>query len=337
VDEFQSNRIPSLANTIASNGSVRIRTYSLHTSAYNMFDNWLSLKVSVVGAIIQDVKGNGEMHIGAGANNTNAFADLREAIASVNNTVKGGFNQTWANQTTIYDYLVAHNSSVFGKLQSIQADITNADSHLSSLITSVNQTVLATNSSVMNKLFLIQDDLYIINETLNNLNVSVDLTPVLDKLGTMEGEIISVNDTVRSTNSSIFGKLYGIQDDLADIYWLVYASNSSITNKLHGIQDEIAEVNSTQNLNFQELNTNMQNNFTSLNDTVNWWGNQLNTTMNWWGSFLNVTMDFWGNALETKIDNIIMGNVTVTALVDYDEIALTTMQYLKALEKMELI
>jgi hypothetical protein len=113
----------------------------------------------------------------------------------------------------------------------------------------------------------------------------------------------------------------------------ISAHNQSVFTKLYAIQDEIANVNTTQNLNFQNLNQNIQSNFTYTNSLIT----SVNSTLNWWGNFINTTINFWGNALETKIDGIIMGNVTVNALVDYDEIAITVMQYLKALQKQELI
>jgi len=95
----------------------------------------------------------------------------------------------------------------------------------------------------------------------------------------------------------------------------IIAVNSSIFSKLFKIQDEIA----------------------SVNDTVKSESSAINNTMNWWGNLLNTTINFWGNMLEAKLDSIVLGNVTVTASVDYDEIAITVMQYLKALQKQELI
>lgn len=127
-------------------------------------------------------------------------------------------------------------------------------------------------------------------------------------------------------NASILGKLYKIQDEITSVNNTIKDSNSSIFGKLFNIQDEIANVNATQNQNFQDLNESITSNF-----------NNTNTKLDWWGNFLNTTINYWGNALEAKIDGIIMGNVTVTALVDYDEIAITVMQYLKALQKQELI
>ena len=65
VDEFVSNILP-LGNTIAANKTLRIRTYTIHTSAFNMFDNYLSIRASKLGTLIQDVKGSGELHVGSG-------------------------------------------------------------------------------------------------------------------------------------------------------------------------------------------------------------------------------------------------------------------------------
>lgn len=127
---------------------------------------------------------------------------------------------------------------------------------------------------------------------------------------------------------------------------------SALTNlyrTLQGISTNITSVNDTTKIGFQNMNINMANNFTntnsmiaSVNGTINnvlnnitsqigWWGNELNTTVTNWGNNIISTINYWGNQLESKIDGIIMGNVTVTALVDYDEIALTVVSYFKSL------
>jgi hypothetical protein len=115
----------------------------------------------------------------------------------------------------------------------------------------------------------------------------------------------------------------------------MHISNTTavINADINSLREAISSVNETQNINFQNLNQNMNSNFTYTNSLIV----SLNSSINWWGNFLDTTINYWGNALETKIDQIVMGNVTVTALVDYDEIAITVMQYLKALQKQELI
>jgi hypothetical protein len=116
------------------------------------------------------------------------------------------------------------------------------------------------------------------------------------------------------------------------------ASGGGCSVDLTNITNAITSVNDTQNINFADLNINMENNFTNTNNliagitsTINSWGNNLNSTMTSWGNSITSTINYWGNALENKIDSIIMGNVTVTALVDYDEIATTVVQYFKSL------
>jgi hypothetical protein len=106
----------------------------------------------------------------------------------------------------------------------------------------------------------------------------------------------------------------------------------------------IISTNETQNTNYQNLNTNINSQFintnlliNTLNTTITWWGNQNDVVTNYWGGVLQTLINYWGNYLDAKINSIIVGNVTVTANVDYDEIALTVMQYLKALQKQQLI
>lgn len=123
----------------------------------------------------------------------------------------------------------------------------------------------------------------------------------------------------------------------------------NITNNVTvNVTENITQFNDTNIIqNITSLSNNMGSNFTntnsliiSVNNTVNFWGGALNSTLstlNYWGNLLNATMNFWGNALETKIDNIIMGNVTVTAVVDYDKIALFVISYLKTVEKIKVV
>jgi hypothetical protein len=134
----------------------------------------------------------------------------------------------------------------------------------------------------------------------------------------------NLNNSIFAINSSIFSKLYKIQDEIASVNDTVKLSNSSI-------QDKISELSQNIYSNFTYTNSLIL----IANNTMNFWGNTLNTTTYWLGDTLNL----WGNTLEYKLDNIqtmlqniTIGNVTVTALVDYDEIALTVLQYLKSVK-----
>jgi hypothetical protein len=159
---------------------------------------------------------------------------------------------------------------------------------------------------------------------------------VTETRGSSEGHVLGLEAVCNNTSTiNFWGSLLNST---------INEHNSSVFWKLYKIQDEISSMNETQNSNFQNLNQNIQNNFSytnslinGVNNTVSWWGGIINGSLSWWGNLLNSTMNFWGNSLEEKINGIIMGNVTVTALVDYDEIAMTVMQYLKALQKQELI
>jgi hypothetical protein len=79
------------------------------------------------------------------------------------------------------------------------------------------------------------------------------------------------------------------------------------------------EFNDTNNL-ITSVNNNMGNNFTYTNSLIT-------TLIN----AVNYTINYWGNALETKLDNLIIGNVTINANVDYDRIAITVVQYFRGL------
>jgi len=159
------------------------------------------------------------------------------------------------------------------------------------------------------------------NYTINITNQTVDTT--------------NITDLISLTNSSIFGKLYKIQDEITSV-------NNTVKNE-----------SSHTNTIIQELSQNIQSNFTytnslivMLNNTMNWWGNAINTTINYWGNNMWTFIDNWFWTIEYKLDNlnstmnnITMGNVTVNATVDidYDLIALYVISYLKALQKIQVV
>jgi len=249
-----------------------------------------------------------------------------------NQTINKAFLEVYSTgSATGSDLQIAFNGQVVGHNLGKTPPIGNFTLNQSNFVLSDAQTVSLTNVGT-GTTYIFWIRLYV-NYTLTNptqiirgqneinvhdLNQTFASSGLWNKLVGIQNEITSVNDTITATNFSIFGKLYSVQDDLSAIYDLTYASNSSIINKLYAIQDEIASVNDTINANFNTTNSMI----ISLNSTIN---------------ALTTTVNYWGNALETKLDGIMMGNVTVTALVDYDEIALTVMQYLKALEKIEVI
>lgn len=63
VDEYTTNEITNLTAGIATNYTVRIRTYTSGGSTYNLFTNWLTLNAVKYGTTIQDLKGSGEIHV----------------------------------------------------------------------------------------------------------------------------------------------------------------------------------------------------------------------------------------------------------------------------------
>jgi hypothetical protein len=216
--------------------------------------------------------------------------------------------------------------------------------HISPWANTIMQ-INTTSNQITNSLSTISNQIISVNNTIKSLNLSLDLSLIYGNLTLIREEIASVNTTIESTNSSIFSKLYGIQGDLQDIINMLESLNvtvdlTQVYGNLTEIQNQISSLSSTEASNF----TNTNNLILSLNNTLNTHlaimlnnFNSLNSTVNWWGNVIDTSVNFWGNALETKIDGIIMGNVTVTSIVDYDEIAITVMQYLKALQKQKLI
>jgi hypothetical protein len=112
---------------------------------------------------------------------------------------------------------------------------------------------------------------------------------------------IGLNTTqeVANANNSISSLISATNQSLSS---QISGTNSSIFSKLYKIQDEI----------------------TSVNDTVK---SESSSIL----SIINSTVNYWGNALEKKLDDLILGNVTlnVTAEVDYDKIATYILLYLR--------
>jgi hypothetical protein len=296
----------------------------------------------------QEVRGSGEVHIGR--------------------------PQT-CNVSEITDQIAAHNESVFGKLYGIQDEIMSVNNTVKSVgmnLTSINATLSSQIGDALTAMGNIPALVwayatrtltsfgFITNQTFNNtynftnifnstLNMTVENTTNTNIYNNTEiyNQTLNVsieNTTVSNTyNQTLNVSVENITNENTynntNVYnntlnsTVIYNNTENVTVDLTNVMNAINGMDNSMAANFTQTNGLI----ISVNNTVGWWGNQLNATSNYWGTFLYTTVDFWGNALETKIDNIIMGNVTVTAQVDYDEIALTTMQYLKALQKMELI
>jgi hypothetical protein len=138
--------------------------------------------------------------------------------------------------------------------------------------------------------------------------------------GTVEFKILNSSNNVICSG---LGSISTCADSISPIKLYASLTNNAIIEKW-GVSWYVGFV--TEIRGSGEMHISPPINTTIIEEKIDWWGNLLNTAIN-----------FWGNMLEAKLDSIVLGNVTVTASVDYDEIAITVMQYLKALQKQELI
>jgi len=134
------------------------------------------------------------------------LTNVTSAIISVNDTLKGQY-------LNLYDYMVAHNASVFGKLYLIQDDLSDIKVMIGNITldtTDLQNLISAVNGSVFNKLASIQGDITSVGDT-----------------------VVAVNNTLYwqmdAHNSTVMWKLYKIQDEIASINMTIINATLNIT------------------------------------------------------------------------------------------------------------
>jgi hypothetical protein len=182
----------------------------------------------------------------------------------------------------------------------------------------VNQTTL--NITVLNQTVNVTTQ----NVTVENVTPTFVLNNTYLNL-TVENQTVNVTtQEVSVQNVSIYPQYLNITNTTVEVInQTINVTTQNVTVLNQTVNVTTVQENNTEVLNaIQNLNDNINSNFTSLN-------NSIVATYN--------LMNFWGNILEAKMDNlqnmlvnITVGNVTVTANVDYDEIAFTVLQYFKA-------
>jgi hypothetical protein len=269
LDEFVTNSI-SLNGTINDTTKmIRIRMRTVGGSLFNLYNNWLALKFMTAEGDVQDLKGSGELHV------TNYSANINSSISNIWNYP----NRTLTdyNQSGILSYLNLINSTINLQYSSLYSLIVSVNS-------SINVNINAVNSSICGKLFTIQIDLQNIQNNLTlvyNLIGSVNTT-IMNKLYAIQNEITSVNNTIKDMNASIHSrlesidvKLDSIQSNITEIRTMVYEINST-THQIVGMIDNLSvkidDLNSSLvsyiSTSFANLEYNITNLIVSVNNTV---------------------------------------------------------------------
>ena len=206
---------------------------------------------------VQDVRGSGEIHVKL----LNA-SEIAEAVWDYPERNLTFYNQSELlsmiseiNQTInkMLSHQEAVNQSIISKLHSMQEEISN----LSSLVNQVNASLHSKLDEAVGYLLEINESANSINSKLaeiqgNLSEISSKLDCINASLQEVESSVTSVNDTLKLVNSSIWSKLYSIQDELEwvsnkllNISSMILNHNSSVMSKLYSMQDEIASVNET--------------------------------------------------------------------------------------------
>jgi hypothetical protein len=125
LDEFVSN---SIVPSYVYNGTVKILLNTTSSGTFDMWHNWMNLKIGSVGNYIADVKGAGEMHVGVGC----AFAldvteDLNKLFAKITSlTLKSNHDYCISNTTLVkeltYTYCIDNQCSEFRRNETVPCD-----------------------------------------------------------------------------------------------------------------------------------------------------------------------------------------------------------------------
>jgi hypothetical protein len=250
---------------------------------------------------------------------TQELAVVRQALSSTVVWASLNINYTYNNPlTTIRGQNEIHIGNWSGMLNST----------LDAQLNHTNSLILNTNSTVNNRLDSIWDFLVSLKNDLNlwiygNRTV-VNITNVSYVLNISSFNI---------TNATVLNQTVNVTVENKSVEVVNQTVNVSVVNQTVNVTNVVVNVNnvtvqtSIVNITNQSVDlTNVTEAIASVNETVKSEGFNIISLIN-----------YWGNALESKIDSMLLGNVTVTAAVDYDRIALTVMEYLKALQKQELI
>lgn len=267
------------------------QSYSFVQSAGTPFIDWVYLYVNyTANDPTHMIRGQNEMHV----SNIPAYVWNYENRSLTNYTywdlkfnqsfnnqsymydyLVSGFNQTWNNQTKIYNYLIAMNASIWSGLSVIQSQLSTVTDY----VISVNNTVLASNASLSNQLSVIQSNLTTIN---NN--------------------ILSANTSLANGQQQILGNLSIIQQNLTTISNQVLGTNTSVHAVLGNIGNQIAVLNNTMLSNFNLVAAN----FTYTNNLI--------LSVN---SSLSSMITFMNTSIMNKLNSIDSEIISVNNSVDY--------------------
>lgn len=324
VNDVATNSIPDLSNTIASNGTVRIRLYASLGFVFDVYHNYLQLLSSEEGTVVTDVRGAGEIHVSESvigsvgnvssvANAYSTFSNMKYAGGTEYKSGEEGFavyqfirvksgnaipinDADWCNITIFYP-----NNSLFVSNVSMSYVIGSNGMYSYNFTTPYIEGVYKTDAHC-----------YYDVEKLDGYGSSTfHVSPASNKVFDLEqfiasnftntnGLIISVNETVLVVNNTVMTKLYGVQDEIADLDENIQ-NNFTYTNAL------ISSINNS----IVSLINGVSTQITNLN-------NYLNTTL--------ARIEWKIDNLNTTLTNLTVGNVTLTVNVDEDAIAIETLR-----------
>lgn len=306
-----------------------------------------------IGAINLSVsflyRGSGEIHV-------SSPVTVSVNASAVNYTYfDGQFNQTnnllGGVNTSLSGQITATNSSLSDQISSLFSYLTQIPSlvwnyTIRTLTTygvqnntyNFNNTVIYNNTQTINVTVNNTNTTYLYNNT-QVLNVTVNntnSTTIINNTYPVTVEV--VNQTVNVTNAIVYNMTVNVT-----------TQNVTVVNQtvdFTNVTNAISNLDSSMAANFTYTNGLI----TSVNGTVNYWGAMNNDTTTYWGTInQNETMywgslnyntttywgglnynltNYWGGTINLQLYNLTVGNVSVNATVDYDEIALTVMSYL---------
>jgi hypothetical protein len=359
---FNGNKIFTSSGAFDGTKTINLTAQNFTLSEYQSFAieqvsgspeiRWTRLFVNYSSLEPQQlVRGQNEIHVESGFSQINQSLGISEnniinAIIQENQSIHTNLNQLSNNMNSNFTSI---NNTIKNESSTIQSQILNIPSNVwsfaSRTLTAFSFNVNITQQALDNIWnyptrtltdFVVNQttlNITVLNQTVNvtTQNVTVEnVTPtfVLNNTYlnlTVENQTVNVTtQEVSVQNVSIYPQYLNITNTTVEVInQTINVTTQNVTVLNQTVNVTTVQENNTEVLNaIQNLNDNINSNFTSLN-------NSIVATYN--------LMNFWGNILEAKMDNlqnmlvnITVGNVTVTANVDYDEIAFTVLQYFKA-------
>lgn len=290
VQDFFTNPLPSMNDTISPEGIIRLRLYSQGDVHYNLFHNWLTLRMTVPsGQQIQEIRGGGELHITA--HKTEIKGLLNFIIDYLQNTIYPFLQQIWGKLLGIESQLnttiemlnttidITNNTLIITtEINTTTHDIKNDTETIIGDIDALNQSMwegfAEKDAHIQDAYDNMTDQINTFqSETNNNFNQTwnlldqlnqsqaqnqLDLINILLQIGTnvnqTYNDMLNINQSIvnnmNNINNSLSLEIEGVQNDTSYIITLVNDLNMTNNQQYLNLQSYLANLTAQVDNNF---------------------------------------------------------------------------------------